>query len=186
MTRYLSQRASCLQTQTHHLIIHDYIAVIEFYCLWHVCQCLIVSLLLGVMDNLLRFVLSINFYKSFHEWIPHFLCLRHIASLDDITHFAKFSRLDLCGSKGNQWIDCQTSKLFLQQNYICALYRIDVKVYSGLVSLYMQFDIHSCETSLSTLRSQAWLEPRDLVVAFHGKISPMIPLDFIKTLCSVA
>ena len=26
-TRYLPERASCLQTQTHHLIIHDYTAV---------------------------------------------------------------------------------------------------------------------------------------------------------------
>ena len=32
------------------------------------------------------------------------------------------------------------------------LYRNDVKVHSGLVSLYMHFDINSYETSLSSLR----------------------------------
>ena len=39
------------------------------------------------------------------------------------------------------------------------LYQNDVKVNSGLVYLYMymHFDIHICGTSLSTLRSQAWL-----------------------------
>ena len=104
MTRYSSERASCLQTQTHHLIIHDYTAVIEFYFLWHVCQCLIVGLLLGVLEHILRFVLSIKLYKSFlHECFPHFMCIRHLASLDDITHVVKFVssvRRDLCGVKG--------------------------------------------------------------------------------------
>ena len=37
------------------------------------------------------------------------------------------------------------------------LYQNDVKVNSGLVYLYMYIDIHICGTSLSTLRSQAWL-----------------------------
>ena len=37
-------------------------------------------------------------------------------------------------------------------NKVCGGYN-DVNVYSGLVSLYMYFDIHSCETSLSTLWS---------------------------------
>ena len=82
-TRYLPERASCLQI-----------------C---VCQCLIVGLLLGFIEHLLRFVLSIKLYKSFlHELFPHFLCLRHQASLDDITHVAKSvgsGRRGLCGVK---------------------------------------------------------------------------------------
>ena len=36
-------------------------------------------------------------------------------------------------------------------------YQNDVKVYSGLVSLYMHFDLYSCETSFGTLRSHTWL-----------------------------
>ena len=44
------------------------------------------------------------------------------------------------------------------------LYRTDVKVKSGLVYLYMymQFDIHICGTSFSTLRSQAWLRNQSM------------------------
>ena len=62
------------------------------------------------------------------------------------------------------------------------LYPNDVNVYSGLVSLYMRFVIHSNETSLSTLRLQAC----DLVSALPFKASPRLPLDHIKTLYSVA
>ena len=58
------------------------------------------------------------------------------------------------GSKGNQSVDCQTSKLFYNKIILVLLYRNDENVNSGLASLYMHFDIHSCETSLSTLRSQ--------------------------------
>ena len=51
-----------------------------------------------------EFVSFIKLYKSFlHEWFPHFLCLRHLASLDDILHVAKFVRSvrrDLCIVKG--------------------------------------------------------------------------------------
>ena len=57
-----------------------------------------------------------------------------------------------------------------------------MKVNSGLVYLYMymHFDIHICGKSLSTL------EPRDLVNELPFKVSPMIPLDPIKTLYSAA
>ena len=97
-TRYLPERASCLQTQMHHLIIHDYTAV-SLACL-PVSYCWPFA---WVHRNLLRFVLSIKLYKSFlHELFPHFLCLRHQASLDDITHVAKSVRSVrrvLCGVK---------------------------------------------------------------------------------------
>ena len=65
---------------------------------------LLLTLLLGFIEHLLRFILSIKLYKSFlHELFPHFLCLRHQASLDDITHVAKSVRSvrrGLCGVKG--------------------------------------------------------------------------------------
>ena len=59
---------------------------------------------------------------------------------------------------GDQSIDCQSSELFYNIIIFVFLYWYDVKVYSGLVSLYMHFDIHvhSRETSLSTLRPHAW------------------------------
>ena len=44
---------------------------------------------------------------------------------------------------------------FYNRIILVLLYWNDVKVYSGLISLYMHFDIHSCETSMSTLRSHA-------------------------------
>ena len=97
-TRYLPEKASCLQTQTHHLIIHDYTAVSL--------ACLPVSYcwpMLGFIEHLLRFVLPTKLYKSFlHELFPHFLCLRYQASLGDITHVAKSVRSvrrGLCGVK---------------------------------------------------------------------------------------
>ena len=97
-TRYLPERANCLQTQTHHLIIHDYTAVSLAYLPVSYCD-----LLPGFIEHLLRFILSIKLYKSFlHELFPHFLYLRHQASLDDITHVAKSVRSvrhDLCGVK---------------------------------------------------------------------------------------
>ena len=76
------------------------------------------------------------------------------------------------------------------QNYfyniiiLVLLYQNDVKVNSGLVYLYkyLHFDIHICGTSLSTLRSQACL----LVNELPFKVSPVIPLDPIKSLYSVA
>ena len=48
---------------------------------------------------------------------------------------------------------------FYNRIILVLLYQNDVKVNSGLVYLYMHmhFDIHSCGTSLSTLRSHAWL-----------------------------
>ena len=94
-TRYLPERAGCLQTQTHHLIIHDYTAV---------SLALLLAFFLGFIEYLLRFVLSIKHYKSFlHELFPHFLCLRHQASLDDITHVAKSFRSVRRGLCGVKW-----------------------------------------------------------------------------------
>ena len=48
---------------------------------------------------------------------------------------------------------------FYNRIILVLLYQNDVKVNSGLVylSMYMHFDIYICGTSLSTLRSQAWL-----------------------------
>ena len=98
-TRYLPERANSLQTQTHHLIIHDYTAVSL--------ACLPVSYcwpMLGFIEHLLRFVLPIKLYKSFlHELFPHFLCLRHQASLDDITHVEKSVRSVTRGLCGVEW-----------------------------------------------------------------------------------
>ena len=127
-TRYLPKRASCLQTQTHHLFIHDYIAY-----LWHVCQCLIVGLLLGFIEHLLRFVLSIKLYKSFfHELFPHFLCLRHQVRLDDITHVAKSVRSVRCGLCGVKWgsmnLTVKHLNYFYNRIILVILYQNDVKV----------------------------------------------------------
>ena len=100
--------------------------------LWHVCQCLIVGLLLGFIEYLLRFVLSIKHYKSLlHELFPHFLCLRHQASLDDITHVAKSLEVwgvASVGSNGDQWINCQTPNYFYNRIILVLLYQNDVKV----------------------------------------------------------
>ena len=52
-------------------------------------------------------------------------------------------------------------------------------------ALEVWVSIHICGTSLSTLRSQAWL-PSDLVNELPFKVSPVIALDPIKTLYSVA
>ena len=132
--------------------------------LWHVCQCLIVDLLFGFIEHLLRFVLSIKLFKSFlHELFPHFLCLRHQASLDDITHVAKSVRSVRRGLCGVKWgINESTVKhlnYFYNRIILVLLYQNYVKVNSGLVFLYMymQFDIHICGTLLSALWSQAWL-----------------------------
>ena len=132
--------------------------------LWHVCQCLIVGLLLWFIEHLLRFVLSIKLYKSFlHELFPHFLCLRHLASLDDITHVAKSVRSvrrGLCGVKwGSMNLTVKHLNYFYNRIILVLLYQNDVKVNSGVVYLYMYMhsDIHICGTSLSTLPSQAWL-----------------------------
>ena len=61
------------------------------------------------------------------------------------------------GSKGINESTVKHLNYFYNKIILVLLYRNDLKVYSGLASLYMYFDIHSCETSLSTLRSQAWL-----------------------------
>ena len=97
--RYLPERASCLQTQTHHLSIPDYTAVFGLSA-----SVLLLTLLLGFLEHPLRFVLSIKLYKSFlHDLFPHFLCLRHQASLDDITHVAKSVRSVRRGLCGVKW-----------------------------------------------------------------------------------
>ena len=66
------------------------------------------------------------------------------------------------------------------------LYRNDVNVFSGLVSLYMHFDIHSCETFEYFAVISLAQEAHDLVRALPFKVSPMIPLDPFKTLYSNA
>ena len=114
--------------------------------LWHVCQCLIVGLLLGFIEHLLRFVLSIKLYKSFlHELFPHFLCLRHQASLDDITHVAKSVRSvrrgPLWGQTGINETTVKHLNYFYNRIILVLLYQNDVKVNSGLVYLSMHFDI---------------------------------------------
>ena len=88
--------------------------------LWHVCQCLIVDLLLGFIEHLLRIVLSIKLYKSFlHELFPRYLCPWHLESLDDITHVAKSVRSVRHGLCGVKWGSMnRLSRLFLQQNHI--------------------------------------------------------------------
>ena len=63
---------------------------------------------------------------------------------------------------GQMWINESTVKhlnYFYNIIILVLLYQNDVKVNSGLVYLYMymHFDIYICGTSLSTLRSQAWL-----------------------------
>ena len=56
-------------------------------------------------------------------------------------------------------INESTVKHFYNRIILVLLYQNDVKVNSGLVYqyVYMHSDIHICGTSLSTLRSQAWL-----------------------------
>ena len=66
------------------------------------------------------------------------------------------------------------------------LYQNDVKVNSGLVYLfmYMHFDMWNIiEYFAVTSLAQ---EPRDLVNELPFKVSPVIPLDPVKTLYSVA
>ena len=63
------------------------------------------------------------------------------------------------GSRGIYESTVKRLNYFYNRIILVLLNRNDVKVISGLVYLYMykHFDIHSCGTSLSTLRSQAWL-----------------------------
>ena len=63
------------------------------------------------------------------------------------------------GSKGINESTVKHLNYFYNRIILVLLNRNDVKVISGLVYLYMyiHFDIHSCGTPLSTLRSQAWL-----------------------------
>ena len=117
--RYLPETASCLQTQAHHLIIPDYTAVFDMSA-----SVLLLTLLLGFIEHLLRFVLSIKLYKSFlHELFPHFLCLRHQASLGDITHVAKSVRSvrqGLCGVKwGSTNLLTNILIIFTTESYKC-------------------------------------------------------------------
>ena len=83
--------------------------------------------------------------------------------MDDITHVAKSIRSvrhGLCGVKlGLMNRLSNILIIFYNRIILVLLHQNDVKVNSGLVYLYMymHFDIHSCGTSLTTLRSQAWL-----------------------------
>ena len=80
--------------------------------------------------------------------------------LDEITRnkFIRSVRRDLCGVKGGSMnLLSNLLNYFYNRIILVLLYQYDVNVYSGLVSLCIHFDIHSCETTLSTLRSQAWL-----------------------------
>ena len=63
------------------------------------------------------------------------------------------------GSKGINESTVKHLNYFHNRIILVLLHRNDVKVISGLVYLYMyiHFNIHSCGTSSSTLRSQAWL-----------------------------
>ena len=63
------------------------------------------------------------------------------------------------GSNGDQRTTVKHLNYFYNRIILVLLYQNDVKVNSGWVYLfmYMYFDIHICGTSLSTLRSQAWL-----------------------------
>ena len=63
------------------------------------------------------------------------------------------------GSNGINESTVKHLNYFYNRIILVLLYQNDVKVNSGLVYLYMymHFDIHICGTSLSTLRSQAWL-----------------------------
>ena len=94
--------------------------------------------------------------------------------MDDITHVAisvRSVRRGLCGVFvlfvfwTHKFVVGLVESTIKHLNYLynriilVFLYWNDVKVNSGLVNLfmYMHFDIHICGTSLSTLRSQAWL-----------------------------
>ena len=92
------------------------------------------------------------------------------------------------GSNGDQWIHCQTSKLFLQQNHI-SVFVLEWRE----CQLWFDLPVH-----VHALRhTQLWniieyfavtglvQEPRDLVNELPFKVSPVIPLDPIKTLFSV-
>ena len=94
------------------------------------------------------------------------------------------------GSKGDQWIDCQTSKLLLQQNYISAFvsewcegqlwFGLPVHIHALRYTYLMNIiEYYFAVTGLAQ-------EPRDLVNELPFKVSPVIPLDPIKTLYSVA
>ena len=74
---------------------------------------------------------------------------------------------------------------FYNRIILVFLYQNDVKVNSGLVYLYMymHFDIHIIEYFAVTGLAQ---EPSDLVNELPFKASPVIALDPIKTLYSVA
>ena len=61
------------------------------------------------------------------------------------------------GSKGINESTVKHLNYLYNRIILVLLYWNDVNVYSGLVLLYMFFDIRSCETSLSTLWSHAWL-----------------------------
>ena len=76
------------------------------------------------------------------------------------------------------WVNESTVKhlnYFYNIIILVLLYQNDVKVNSRLVYLYMymHFDIYSCGTLLSTLRSQAWL--RNLVTESINCLLRLVP-----------
>ena len=78
-----------------------------------------------------------------------FLCLSHIASLDNITRVTKFIRSmshDLCEVKGIDKLTVKRLNMFYMYRRIIPLllYQNDVMVNSGLISLYI--DRHDFET----------------------------------------
>ena len=149
-------KSKLLTNTTRHLTIHEYTAV-SLACLpvsycWHFAWvhrtssevCLVMSVL------------------TLPSWIISSLPVSKALSLADITHVAKSVRSVRCGLSGvKRGINESTVKhlnYFYNRIILVLLYQNDVKVNSGLVYLYMYMhcDIHS-GTSLSTLRSQAWL-----------------------------
>ena len=66
------------------------------------------------------------------------------------------------------------------------LYQNDVKVNSGLVYLFMYMHIDMWNIIEYFAVTSLAQEPRDLVNELPSKVSPVIPIDPIKTLYSVA
>ena len=147
-TRYLPERASCLQTQTHHLIIHDYTAV-SLACLpvsycwpfaWvhrtssEVC---LVHQALYILPSCIISSLPVSKAPSKHGWYNTCCKIR--------------KKCEAWPLWGQMWINESTVKhlnYFYNRIILVLLYQNDVKVNSGLnLYMYMHFDIHICGTS---------------------------------------
>ena len=92
-------------------------------------------------------------------------------------------------SNGDQWINSQTSKLFLQHNHISAfvLEWCEGQLWFGF-TVHVHALRHTYLWNIIEYFAVTGLaqEPRDLVIELPFKVSPLIPLDPIKTLYSVA